>query len=171
MVIKLKAAGRNIAYYKEENDKYKIDNEKLVAKHLIGVEELTPRPRFREIVEERKLKLDFTEDFDKFSTEYKVSWLADKFSEQLKQKTTTRRKIPGTIENLNLTLNRLELKSQFSLKMPQDSSRDLDQLKVSKASRDQVTRQASIEVEADQLLDSMRKDKKAFKTVASTFQN
>jgi hypothetical protein len=85
-LVKLEAAKREISYLRTECDKQKLENEKLIAKHLVGADQMTPRPRARDMYEVRRGKNDLPVDFDKLSTEDRFMVLIDKLIEVDKHK-------------------------------------------------------------------------------------
>lgn len=86
MMVKLQAAKREIDYLANENNSLRMNNESLVDKHLIGIDQLTPRPRIREMIDENRVKLDFPKDYDNRNTEAKIVWLVERIYDPSKVK-------------------------------------------------------------------------------------
>lgn len=78
MMVKLQAAKREIDHLTEVASSIRRENADLVDKHLIGADQLTPRPHIREMIDETRVKLEFPNDYDNQSTEAKVAWLVSK---------------------------------------------------------------------------------------------
>ena len=88
---KLKAAKQEIDYFSAECNKLRQENENLVSKHLIGVDILTPRPRFKELLSEYKPKMELHQIDDQKSTEAKLVFLLEKLVEATKPKPVKKR--------------------------------------------------------------------------------
>lgn len=86
MMTKLKASKIEIDHFKSENLNLRKENDNLVSNHLIGVDNLTPRPRFNELVTEFKQKIDLQAITDLKSTDAKVMFLFEKLAEGAKSK-------------------------------------------------------------------------------------
>lgn len=86
MMTRLQASKQEIDHFKAENINLRKENDTLVSKHLIGVDVLTPRPRFNELVAEFKPKVDLHGITEVKSTEAKVLFLFEKLADAVKPK-------------------------------------------------------------------------------------
>lgn len=124
-MIKLQAAKREQDYLIAENQKLTKENQSLTGKHLVGIDQLTPRPKITQMVEENKAKLDLPKDFDSRNTEAKVVWIVDKLHEVMKLKIVKKKALLKRNSSLMASGADLKLPSFEQIEASNKSSQQL----------------------------------------------